>query len=1062
MSTSAPPYSELHCRSWYSFGRGASSVDELAARAAELGYEALALTDRNNLTGALELAEAATAVGVKPLIGVELMVHHPALEPAPITLLAETGDGYSNLCRLITRAHIDGERRNPVLDPTLLGEHGSGLIALLGSPESHLAQLLADQSNAAASELLGWYRQQLGDDGVFVEMQNHLAPGDLARNCALVKLANHLGVAVAATGGVSYHDRSRARLHDVLTAIRLGTTLDGCHRQRLPNHNYHLRERAELAGLFARWPQALTGSSQIAQRCLAFAVDQIRYSFPQQPVPADFADQQAYFEHICLVAAKQRYGRINERLRSRLQEEFRLIARHKLAGFFLLYHRIIELARQVAIELGHSSPDVSLAERAPGRGRGSSVAMLTGTLIGLSHIDPLEYDLPLERFLPEDCLVGPPDIDLDFPRDIRERLILRIFEEFGWERAALTGMLPTYRLKGVVRDIGRALGLPAAELEILGRRADSRSGADLGQELTQITQLAGRAEKPGWRDLVELGAQLQGFPKGLAQHPGGMIISSQPLVDMVPVQPSAIDGRYICQWDKHAIADAGFVKIDFLALGALSQMQECLQLIERRTGNYVDLSRVDHGDPAVYAALGRGDTVGVFQVESAAQMQTIARMRPQHLYDMALEVAAVRPGVGANDGVGEFLRRRSGQPWRYDHPLEARALAKSLGIILFQDQVVQLGMDVGGLSASESDLMRRAFQRRNSKALIARYWERFRTGALQRAVPLATADRIFRKFNPHYMFPEAHALAFGATAYHMAWLRHYFPVEFYCSIFNAQPMGFWSLETLKEDALRRGVKTLGPDVNHSQRNCILEGADGFRMGIRFIHGVEKISADRLLAARRWGGPFRSLGDLVARGGLQQAALESLVRSGACDQLPGAGDRRRALWEVGLRYRPPSDQPPLPLEIDVAMAELEPFDAIDAMASEYQTLGLWTSGHVMAALRDQLPRRILSSRQLADIPDGARITVAGKVLRRQRPLGAMVFMTLQDEFGMIPLAIWPTTWDKHRDALSSPLVIATGEMSRRDEAANIMVDYAQPLNAPWPSDLVVDSPSRDWG
>ena len=1058
----APVYSELHCRSWYSFGRGASSVDELVVRAAKLGYQALALTDRDNLTGALELAEAARAAGLKPIVGAEVTMAHPELGPAPITLLAESAAGYSNLCRLISSAHRGGERRHPQLDPVKLSAHGGGLIALLGSPGGHLARHLDSGELAAARGLVAGYCQQLGSGSVFIELQRHLAPGELARNRALAELAGQLGVGVVATGGACYHDRSRHRLCDVLTAIRLNTTLDGCHRQRHPNANYHLRPTEELARLFRRWPQALENSARIARRCMAFSVGQIRYRLPQPPVPEGFAGPQAYFEHVCRIAARERYGRITPTLRARLRKEFDLIAKHDLAGFFLLYRQVIEMARQVAVELGHLPPGAPLSQRAPGRGRGSSVAMLTGTLIGLSHVDPLEYDLPLERFLPADRLASPPDIDLDFPRDIRERLILKVFDELGWERAALTAMIPTYRLPGVVRDVGRALGLPAAELAILAQRAESHSGADLEQEMAKIPQLAGRQRQRGWRDLIELGAQLQGFPKGLAQHPGGMIISSEPLVDMVPVQPSAIPGRYICQWDKYAIEDAGFVKIDFLSLGTLSQMQECLQLIEDRTGRRIDLSRIDHTDPAVYADLERGDTVGVFQVESAAQMQTIKRMRPRHLYDMALQVAAVRPGVGANDGVTEFLRRRHGQPWDYDHPLERRALAKSLGIILFQDQVVQLGMDVGGLSAAAADLMRRAFQRRNSQDLIGRYWQRFREGARDRGVPAAVADRIFRKFNPHYMFPEAHALAFGATAYHMAWLRHYFPAEFYCAIFNAQPMGFWSIETLKEDALRHGIRTLGPDVNRSHLECRPEGPDAFRMGLGFVAGIAAQNAEKLLAARERGGGFESLRDLIARAGLQQAALEALVKAGACDDLAGAGDRRSDLWEVGLHYRPPSPQAPLALEHREVMPSLAPLSPENQMAYEYQALRLFTGGHVMEALRPRLTDKVLSSRQLDQVPDGARISAAGKVLRRQRPLGKMVFMTLQDEFGMIPLAVWPSTWQRHRNELSAPLVLIEGVMSRRDGSANIMVDRAQRISAPWSPGLVVNEKTHDWG
>ena len=497
------------------------------------------------------------------------------------------------------------------------------------------------------------------------------------------------------------------------------------------------------------------------------------------------------------------------------------------------------------------------------------------------------------------------------------------------------------------------MGLPPLEIDVLAKRAESHNAHNLVAEMERIDELRDKIDLPGWRDLIEIGAQLQGFPKGLAQHPGGMIISSTPLIDITPVQPSAMDGRYICQWDKHGADSAGFLKIDFLSLGALSQMQECLQLIEKRTGSQIDLSRIDFSDQAVYDDFSRGDTVGVFQVESAAQMQTITRIKPRNLYDLALEVAAVRPGVGANNGVSEFIRRRNGEDWSYDHPLEKRALEKSLGIILFQDQVVTLGIDVGGMTASESDQMRRAFQRRNNEAIIKRYWERFRDGAAERGVTEKTAEKIFLKFNPHYMFPEGHALAFGVTAYHMAWLRRHYPTEFYNAIFNAQPMGFWPEETLKQDAKRRGVTIYNPHVNLSEAKCLPEGENAFRLGLTSVRGINSESANTLIENRDWNGHYRSLSDLVSRSGVQRAALENLVKAGACDDLTGVDDRRQALWEVGLRYQASGSQGRLQLDIAQDMATLRPALERDRMTYEYETLGLWTDGHVMSTMRDML-------------------------------------------------------------------------------------------------------------
>ena len=1032
--------------SWYSFMEGASSTDEMLGRAHELGYDAIALVDRNNITGALDFSEAADELGIKPITGVTLALGNEGEDTTlPITLIAENREGYANMCNLISFAHVGSGRIDPVLSSRYIQDRTKGLIALIGEPGSTIADLAKDGSMSRADEMIERFIGWFGKENLFIELQRHFIYGDLERNRALAILAKRNGIGLVATGGVCYHERARSRLHDVLIAIRHNLTLETSHRQRKANSHYELKSPERMEQLFREWPQAIENSRRIADRCESFNAKQINYHFPRETVPPEFVDDQEYLEHVCNEAAKRRYGRITEKVRDRLDREFSLIKRHGLAGFFLLYRRVISLAQDVAIELGHSSIEVPIEEKPPGRGRGSSVAMLVGTLIGLSHIDPLEYDLPLERFISDDELVNAPDIDLDFPRDIREALILRVFDEFGWDHAALTAMLPTYKLKGVVRDVGKVLGLPPLELDILAKRAESYNAASLAAEMERIEELKDKIGLPGWRDLIEIGSQLQGFPKGLAQHPGGMIISSTPLIDITPVQPSAIDGRYICQWDKHGADSAGFLKIDFLALGALSQMQECLQLIEKRTGSHIDLTRINFEDEAVYDDLGRGDTVGVFQVESAAQMQTITRMKPRNLYDLALEVAAVRPGVGANDGVSEFIRRRNGNRWNYDHPLEKRALEKSLGIILFQDQVVTLGMDIGGMTASEADQMRRAFQRRNNEAMIKRYWERFRDGAADRGVPEKIAEKIFLKFNPHYMFPEGHALAFGVTAYHMAWLRRHYPTEFYTSIFNAQPMGFWPLETLKQDAKRMGVTIFNPDVNLSEDKCIPEGQDAFRLGLTCVRGLNAQSANTIIENRNWNGPYTSLSDLVSRSGVQRAALESLVKAGACDELPGVDDRRQALWEIGLRYQASGPQGRLKFEILQDMAQLRPALERDLMTYEYETLGLWTNGHVMSTMREMLIENdIIDSTKLDDKPDEERVLVAGKVLRRQRPLGKMVFMTLEDEFGMIPLAIPPDTWVRYRDVLRMPIIVAEGQISRKNDTMNITVRQAWPL------------------
>ena len=1041
-------YVELHCHSSFSFQEGASSVGELLSRAKELGYRALALTDHDNLCGAMEFAKTARSLGIQPIIGCEVTLQGGS----HLTLLAETREGYANLCRLISAAHVFGDRRAPELDPRLLQEHPQGLILLTGCSRGEVPSLAAQGGVAGARKQLGKYLDWFGPENVYLELQQNLVYGDTGRNRRLVELGKKLGVGVVATNNVHYHIRERHRLQDCLVAIRRNRSLEESHRERRANSEFFLKSAEEMISLFPETPEALENTLRIAERCAFDLSRDLGYSFPDHPVPQGFTPD-TYLEELCHQAAVRRYGKITRQVRERLNQEFQLIRRHNLAGFLLLYHEVIQLGREVQIDLGLVDREVPVEEAPPGRGRGSSVSMLVGYLIGLSHIDPLQYDLSLERFLPADSLANVPDIDLDFPRNIREELILRVHQKYGWDRAALTGMLSTYQIKGAVRDLGKTLGLPPDQLDRLAKRVQRRSAKGLGEKMEALPEFRGLAEALGWRDLVGLARELDGFPRGLAQHPGGMIISSSPLIDMVPVQPGAIEGRYVCQWDKDSIDDAGFVKIDFLALGALSQMQDATAEIERRTGKTVDLSRIDFEDSEVYAMLHRADTIGIFQVESAAQIQTIPRIRPLDLTDMAREVAAVRPGVGANDGVRHYIRRRSGKAWEYDHPLERRALERTLGVILFQDQVNQLAIDVGGLSPSDADQLRRAFAKRNNDALLASYWERFREGAQAKGVSPVVAKRIFAKFNGGYMFPESHAFAFGVTAYQAAWLKHYHPLEFYLGLFNQQPMGFYSPETLKEDARRHGIPLLNPEVNLSQEGCTIQG-DVIRLGLRYVKNVGEVAAKIIVEVRDHAGSFPSLAGFMERAGLLREEVESLADAGALDGFDL--DRRALRWEIGLRYRPMGRQLSLGLSVEQDQAALPAMSDEEEMEGEYRVMGVYPRGHIMAHLRPTLPD-VLTSQGVAGLHEGQEVTVAGLVVRRQRPMGSAVFITLEDEFGHIPLIIWSSVYERLRQPLSAPLLRVRGTVSRREGTLNIVVSHGGPLRS-----FAVAPKSKDWG
>ena len=1043
-------YSELHCHSNYSFQEGASSIGELLVRAGELGYGALALTDHDNLSGAMEFARAAAGLDIKPITGAEITLR----DGSHLTLLARTRKGYANLCNLITYSRVGGDRLDPKLDPSFLHLHAEGIVLLTGCSKGRVPSLSADGKQDAAGAQLRDYLDWFGSDNVFVELQQNLVQGDMRRNRRLVELARRLGVGVVATNNVHYHAPQRHRLQDALVAISHNKTLDQTHRERRPNASFYLKSPAEMAALFDGVPEAIANTMHIAELCDFNLKEDLGYRFPDYPVP-DGHTPQTYFEALCYEAAVRRYGSITPRIQERLDEEFRLIRKHDLAGFFLIYHDIIQLARDVMIDLGLSEPEIPLEERPPGRGRGSSVAMLVGYLIGLSHIDPLKYNLSLERFI-NDEMGTVPDIDLDFPRDIREELIKRVHAKWGWDRAALTGMISTYKMKGCIRDLGKALGLPPEDLDKLSKRVDVRHAAGLGSEMAHLPDFQHKVDAPVWTTLIELASQLDGFPKYLAQHPGGMVIGSSPLIDIVPVQPSAIDDRYICHWDKDSIDDAGFVKIDFLALGALSQMQEALQLIERRTGEYVDLTRIDFEDKDVYNSIHIADTLGIFQVESAAQMQTVIRIKPRNLTEMAYEVAAVRPGVGANNGVSQFIDRHVYDvPWDYDHPLERPALERTLGIILFQDQVNQLAIHVAGFNAKDADDLRRAFGRHNNRDLLRTYREQFHRGAAERGVPRPVVEKIFEKFSGQYMFPESHAYAFGVTAYQMSWMKHYYPLEFFVAIFNQQPMGFYNLETLKEDAKRHDIRVLNPDINESMAECVIKDGDSFLLGFFNVRGVGASNAEAIVQARDRGGPFRSLADAMRRTGLQREAVENLVTAGAFDSL--VSDRRAALWEAGLLYRPVGPQQALPLPVEQDMAQLPLMGEWEAMLEEYRTMGVHPNGHLMAHLRPRLGPEVLSSKAIAEMEDGATVVAAGLVIRRQHPAANAVFVTLEDEFGHTPLVVWPQVFQRYRLVIKEPVLRVHGVVSRRQGTMNVVVRHVETIDAAYAL-----PPSKDWG
>ena len=593
-----------------------------------------------------------------------------------------------------------------------------------------------------------------------------------------------------------------------------------------------------------------------------------------------------------------------------------------------------------------------------------------------------------------------------------------------------------------------ALGLPHKQLKMLSRQVLSGDAALLGEDMRQLPDFRDISEAPGWRTLAELAPQLIGAPRSLGQHVGGMVLSSSPIPETVPVRAGAMDGRYIMDWNKDSVQDAGFAKIDILSLPVLDQIEEALDLIEKRTGERPDMSRISPRDDAVYDMINEGRSKGVFLLQSPAQLKIAQRLRSRNLRDLAYQVALIRPGVGMQgSAVSQFIDRyRHGVEWDYDHHLEERALKRGWGIIVWQEQVVQLVMDVGGMSAAQADEVRRAFARPNNEHLIAMHWQRFLEGARKNKVLDETAKKIFNKVNGHYMFPESHSHAFCITAYQAAWLKRYHPTEFFTALMNSQPMGFYPMETLKQDARRFGVPFLNPCVNLSDEKCVPKGSSVL-LGLRFIKDVGDAGADRILRERERGGAYTGTGDLVRRTGLKPHAVESLVMAGAFDSV--TPNRRQALWEAGLHPRPSRNgQAVLPASMDASVPPLADFTDAEKMAAEYAVMGIYPRGHLMQFVRPTLAPSVLTCAEVDRLGDGAPVLVAGWPVARQHPKGkdGTIFVTIEDETGDAQVILWPHIYKRYRRELGSQVVLIAGEISRWDGTSNTIVSEVRALRS----------------
>jgi error-prone DNA polymerase len=1001
-------------------------------------------------------------------------------------------------------------------------EHSEGLVCLTGCAEHGV------RDEPTVRRLLDAF----GPMRLRVELQRPYSRHDRARNRALAALARRLGVACVASGDVHAHARSRAELQDAFVALRNHTTLDASEPLRRGNHTHVMTTPRAMACRFADHPEAVRETLALSERLTFDLTRDLGYRYPG----AEDESALRRLSELCWARLEDRYGQdalrsgaganglplerdakaVRAQAEGRLQEELRVIDRLGLAGFFLLHHDMLELSREVAVEVRGRETARSLL--ASGRGRGSSVSSIVCYLTGLSHIDPISSSLLLGRFLHED-LHELPDIDLDFPRDIRELLIPRVHERYGRDRTALVAAFPTFRGRGAIRELGKVLGLPPGEIERVARMADSHRG-EAERDIAALQAPSERSVR--WRWLARLVDEAYGLPRHLSQHSGGMVVSTEPLVDCCPVVPAAMEGRQMVQWDKDSCADARFLKIDLLGLGMLSAVERCVELVARARGERIDLSRIPFDDPHTFKAIRAADTVGVFQIESRAQMQSLRRTLPMGLDDLTVQVAIVRPGPIQGGAIHPYIERRArlredpGYEIPYEHPSLEPVLGSTLGTTIFQDQVMQVAEAFAGFSPAQADGLRRAMSRKRSREAMQGHRERFLAGAARHVgADAQTAERVWKMVAGFagFGFPKAHAAAFGLLAYQSTWLRLHYGPEFLCALLNEQPMGFYAPDTLVHEAQRRGIAVLGLDVNVSAVQCTVESlredgapgaasppraADaesasarlGVRLGLGYIKGAVAEQVSELVAERERGGPFRDLGDLAARTATRRGTLEAFAWAGACDSLVEASPltgsasstgsaastgsagntgsavanlgsgvdtsllarRRLALWQLGVASpgETVGDAVQLALPIELPHTpRLRPLDRWQRLLADYATSGVTVSDHAMAILRPRLsvPRApgspaLASSVQLADMPHGCLVAVAGMVIARQRPGTAKgtMFLLFEDEWGTVNLIVPGAVYERHRPlARAEPLLLARGRLERSPSGVlNVLV------------------------
>ncbi len=987
-----PGYAELHCVSNYSFLRGASDPEELVHRAAQLGYAALALTDECSVSGVVRAHLAAKKAGIRLLVGCELRLACGLR----LVLLAQSLAGYESLCELITRARRAAPKGEYRLDRGGFPEGTPGLLALW-LPGAEPAR---EEGAWLASRFPG---------RAWVAVELHKGADDGTRLASLLCLAGELGLPAVAAGDVHMHRRRRKRLQDVLTAIRLRTPLAQAGRRLQPNAERYLRPIGRLAALYP--PALLAATGDVAARC-AFSLDEIRYEYPRELVPAGQTPA-SHLRHLAVEGLARRYpAGPPAAVVATVEHELALIAEMGYEPFFLTVHDIVVFARGRGILC---------------QGRGSAANSAVCFCLGITEVDPGRMAVLFERFISRERN-EPPDIDVDFEHQRREEVIQYLYAKYGRERAALTAVVITYQPRSALRDVGKALGLSLDQVDLL---AKSLSWWDDRETLK--TRLAEAGFDPAnrlVRQVVELTSELVGFPRHLSQHPGGFVIDDRRLSRLVPVENATMPERTVIQWDKDDLDALGLLKVDVLGLGMLSCIRRALDLVNGYRGTALDVAGIPPEDPAVYEMVQRADTVGVFQIESRAQMSMLPRLKPACFYDLVIEVAIVRPGPIMGGMVHPYLRRRQGLE-AVTYPSEAvrGVLERTLGVSIFQEQVMQLAVVAAGFTPGEADQLRRAMAAWRRRGGIEPFRDKLVKGMRERGYTQAFAEQIYQQIQGfgEYGFPESHAASFALLVYVSCWLKRHEPAAFACALLNSQPLGFYSPSQIVQDARRHGVEVRPVDVMASEVESTLEpgagGAPAIRLGLGRISGLKVDSAERVVSARN-KSVFRSVDDLARRAGLEKADLADLARADALANL--AGHRREALWET--LSVDAATRLALPAGLEQARPALAAPTEGQEVTGDYASLGLTLRRHPLAILRGRLRRRGLrTAEEVAGARHGQWIRTSGIVTCRQRPATAsgVLFVTLEDETGYVNLVVWNDVVERNRRQILGARLLAVG-------------------------------------